>query len=130
MFNVQNSGGLGFLNQGFGGGGSGVDTAKLDALKKQIEQLTAYSAQPFNNDPFSVARSGNQGGTLQPYINRQTQQASDALYGGLLNYQPQAMQAGSAGGTPQASNVPQGYSMPSAMGEGVLNFGKRSWMKQ
>lgn len=78
-------------------------------------------------DPFSTAMSGNQTGTLQPYINRMIQNASDALYGGLLNYQPTPMVAGNAGGTPINSNVPQ-FNIPS----GLLNFngfGNRSWMQ-
>lgn len=84
-------------------------------------------------DPFGTAMSGGQSGTLQPYINRMTQNASNALYGGLLNYQPQSMIAGNAGGTPQNSTVPQGFNIPSALqnymnGQG-LNFGNRSWMQ-
>lgn len=85
-------------------------------------------------DPFGTAMSGGQSGTLQPYVNRMTQNASNALYGGLLNYQPQSMIAGNAGGTPQNSTVPQGFNIPSAlqsmMGGQGLNFGNRSWMKQ
>jgi hypothetical protein len=85
-------------------------------------------------DPFGTASSGGVKGTLQPYINRQNQQASNALYGGLLGYQPQSMIAGNAGGTPQNSQVPQ-WMLPSAIPQmtqgGLLgNFGQRSWMNQ
>jgi hypothetical protein len=63
---------------------------------------------------------------LQEYINRNTQNASDALYGGLLNYSPRSLIAGNAGGTPQNSSVPN-FNIPA----GLLNasFGQRSWMK-
>ena len=81
-------------------------------------------------DPFGTAMSGTKSGTLQPYINRMTQNASNALYGGLLGYQPQSLIAGDAGGTPQNSTVPQ-FNMPSSLGQGLnfTGFGNRSWMK-
>jgi len=96
------------------------------------------------NNPFASASSGGVRGTLQPYINRMTQNASNALYGGLLGYSPQSMVAGNAGGTPQNSQVPQ-WRLPSAIptpnqGQiGLLGaqanpqqqmgvFGNRSWM--
>jgi hypothetical protein len=100
-------------------------------------------------NPFTTASSGGVQGTLQPYINRMTQNASNALYGGLLGYRPQSMIAGNAGGTPQNSRVPQ-WMLPSAIptpnqGQiGLLGpqannyqsldqqqpvFGKRSWME-
>jgi len=94
--------------------------------------------QPLNNgmfgDPFGTAMSGGQSGTLQPYVNRMTQNASNALYGGLLNYKPQSMIAGNAGGTPVNPQAPQGFNIPSALqgmqnGQG-LNFGNRSWMNR
>jgi hypothetical protein len=101
------------------------------------------------SDPFGTASSGGKQGTLQPYINRMNQNASNALYGGLLGYSPQSMIAGNAGGTPQNSKVPQ-WNLPSAIptpnqGQtGLLGpqannyqsidmqqpiFGKRSWME-
>jgi hypothetical protein len=101
------------------------------------------------SNPFTTASSGGVQGTLQPYINRMTQNASNALYGGLLNYQPQSLVAGDAGGTPRNSKVPQ-WNLPSAIptpnqGQiGLLGpqannyqsldqqqpvFGKRSWME-
>jgi len=83
-------------------------------------------------NPFGTAMSGTQSGTLQPYVNRMTQNASNALYGGLLGYSPQSMVAGDAGGTPQNSSVPQ-FNLPSAIpqtGQGLnfTGFGNRSWM--
>lgn len=83
-------------------------------------------------DPFGTAMSGTKSGTLQPYVNRMTQNASNALYGGLLGYSPQSMVAGDAGGTPQNSSVPQ-FNLPSAIpqtGQGLnfTGFGNRSWM--
>lgn len=83
------------------------------------------------SNPFSTAMSGTQTGTLQPYVNRMTQNASNALYGGLLNYSPQSLIAGDAGGTPQNSTAPQ-FNLPSAIGQGLnfTGFGNRSWMNQ
>lgn len=95
-------------------------------------------------DPFSTAMSGNQKFSLQPYVNRMTQNASNALYGGLLGYQPQSMVAGNAGGTPVNSKVPK-WNLPSAIptpNQGQVGligskanqqqqmgiFGNRSWM--
>lgn len=84
------------------------------------------------NDPFGTAMSGTKSGTLQPYVNRMTQNASNALYGGLLGYSPQSMVAGDAGGTPVNSTAPQ-FNIPSALsqyGNGLnfTGFGNRSWM--
>jgi hypothetical protein len=94
-------------------------------------------------DPFGTAMSGTQKGTLQPFINRNTQQASNALYGGLLGYSPQSMIAGDAGGAPQNSMVPQwrlhsAIPTPNQGQVGLLDaqaspqqmgvFGNRSWM--
>ncbi|MES2637553.1 MAG: hypothetical protein V4605_09525 [Pseudomonadota bacterium] len=95
--------------------------------------LTPQQPTMMNNaNPFTSASSGGVAGTLQPYINRMTQNASNALYGGLLNYQPQAMQAGNAGGTPITSQVPEDFNIQSALkgaqSGGLLNFGNRSWM--
>jgi hypothetical protein len=78
-------------------------------------------------DPFGTAMSGMKSGTLQPYVNRMTQDANKALYGGLLNYQPSPIIAGDAGGTPVDSTPPQGFDLQSALLNG--EFGKRSWMK-
>jgi hypothetical protein len=91
---------------------------------------SAPTFSPYSGDPFGSAMSGTKKGTLQEYINRMTQQGSNALYGGLLNYQPQSMMAGNAGGTPQPSQVPQ-FNLPSAIPQGLLSgFGNRSWMNQ
>lgn len=84
------------------------------------------------NNPFATAMSGTQSGTLQPYVNRMTQNANRALYGGLLGYQPQGIVAGDAGGTPVNSTPPQ-FNMQSAIpqqGQGLnfTGFGNRSWM--
>ena len=83
-------------------------------------------------NPFSTAMSGTQSGTLQPYVNRMTQNANNALYGGLLGYKPQSIVAGDAGGTPVNSTPPQ-FNIPSALqgyGNGLnfTGFGNRSWM--
>ncbi len=89
-----------------------------------------FNGSMFQN-PFGTAMSGTKSGTLQPYVNRMTQNASNALYGGLLGYQPQSLIAGDAGGTQQNSTVPQ-FNMPSALGQGLnfTGFGNRSWMNQ
>jgi hypothetical protein len=69
--------------------------------------------------------SGNQKGTLQPYINRMTSNANNALYAGLLGYQPQQLIAGDAGGTPVHPQAPQ-FSLPPGLLSGM---GQRHWMK-
>jgi hypothetical protein len=98
-------------------------------------------------DPFGTAMSGTQKGTLQPFINRNTQLANNALYGGLLGYQPQQLVAGDAGGTPVNPTPPQ-WKLPSAIATpnqaqvGLLGpqaadymkqekpiFGNRAWME-
>lgn len=82
------------------------------------------------NTPQAQPQSSSQKvPSLQPYINRMTQQASDALYGGLLGYQTQPMQSGQAGGQTIQTNIPQ-WGLPSSMPkEGGFGFGNRSWMK-
>lgn len=80
-----------------------------------------------NGNPFASASSGGVSGTLQPFVNRNTSLANNALYGGLLGYQPQQLMAGNAGGTPVSPQPPQ-YNMPSAFPQGLLSFGNRSWM--
>jgi hypothetical protein len=94
-------------------------------------------------DPFGTAMSGTKSGTLQPFINRNTQLANNALYGGLLGYQPQQLMAGDAGGTPVNPTPPQ-WKLPSAIPTanqaqvGLLGpqaqtdkpiFGNRAWME-
>jgi hypothetical protein len=109
---------------------------------QQAQQVQANTGM--YSDPFGTAMSGTQKGTLQPYVNRMTQNASNALYGGLLGYQPQSMVAGNAGGTPVNSTVPK-WRLPSAIptpnqGQvGLLGsqanqqpqgiFGNRAWME-
>lgn len=105
----------------------------------QAEPELDYSSSIFS-DPFSTAMSGNEKYTLQPYINRMTQNASNALYGGLMDYKPQSMVAGNAGGTPINSTVPN-WHLPSAIPtqSGLLSpevkeklkglFSNRSWMR-
>ena len=98
-------------------------------------------------DPFGTAMSGGKSGTLQPFINRNTGLANNALYGGLLGYQPQKLVAGDAGGTPMSPDAPQ-WKLPSAIPNinqaqvGLLGpqaadyrqqeqpiFGNRAWME-
>lgn len=128
----NNSGGsLGYQNR------NGTITDMFGRALFQLNpQQSQQTAQPANTgmfgDPFGTAMSGNERGTLQPYVNRMTQNASNALYGGLLNYSPQSMVAGSAGGTPQNSTVPQ-FDIQSAlkgMNGQSLGFGNRSWMNR
>jgi len=88
------------------------------------QQAMSMSAGGGNN-PFSAAMSGNQKGTLQPYINRMTGNANNALYAGLLGYQPQQLIAGNAGGTPEHPQAPQ-FSLPPGLLSGM---GQRHWMK-
>jgi hypothetical protein len=109
----------------------------------QAQAENDYSSSIFA-DPFSTAMSGNEKFSLQPYINRMTQNASNALYGGFLNYKPQSMVAGNAGGTPINSTVPN-WHLPSAIptpNQGQVGligsqanqqpqgiFGNRAWME-
>jgi hypothetical protein len=123
------------LNKGLGMGyANPIGNYTGDQAQMQPQQQGASMYQ----DPFGTAMSGTKSGTLQPFINRNTQQASNALYGGLLGYQPQSLVAGDAGGTPQNSMVPN-WRLPSAIPQphqaqmGLLGpnqpmFGNRSWM--
>lgn len=92
-------------------GGYVVDTWKpsngwgYNAPYMQQQAPTFRNSAPL--DPFGSAMSGTKSGTLQPYVNRMTQNANNALYGGLLGYQPQSIVAGDAGGTPVNSTPPQ-----------------------
>lgn len=108
--------GFGQYLGGNGGGG-----------RPQQPVMPQYPFNPLNN-PFVSASSGGVSGTLQPYVNRMTQNANNALYGGLLNYQPQSIIAGNAGGTPVNSTPPQGFNLQSALLNN--NFGNRSWMQK
>lgn len=102
------------------------------AMQQTISKLAPAATTPsvpnkgLLSNPFTSAMSGTQSGTLQPYLNKLTQQSSDALNGGLLNYLPQSMTAPSAGGTPINSQVPS-FNIPSALA-GFSGFGNRSWM--
>lgn len=120
-----------------------INQAGSDAFRKRLNALLMNNPLSTNanqgnagtgmyNDPFGTAMSGTKSGTLQPYVNRMTQNASNALYGGLLGYSPQSMVAGDAGGTPVNSTAPQ-FNIPSALsqyGNGLnfTGFGNRSWM--
>lgn len=117
-----------FLNPAFSGTFGKMEgySPNQGATEPQLPQWTNYASSMFGN-PFGTVMSGTQSGTLQPYVNRMTQNASNALYGGLLNYQPQSLIAGDAGGTPVNSTAPQ-WNLPSMLGG--LNFGNRSWMNQ
>lgn len=101
-----------------------AQAAQLKQLQQQIATLQALQTPNQNASltPFTGASSGGVTGTLQPYINRQTQQASNALNGGLLNMQPQSMLSGNAGGQTIATQVPQQNSL--------LNFANRPWMQK
>lgn len=113
-------------------------------VQPEVQQQPTSPNTGMYGDPFSTAMSGNQKFSLQPYVNRMTQNASNALYGGLLGYRPQSMIAGNAGGTPVNSTVPN-WRLPSAIptpnqGQvGLLGaqanpqqqmgiFGNRPWM--
>lgn len=86
-----------------------------------------FQPSPMFANPFSTAMSGTQSGTLQPYINRNTQLANNALYGGLLNSPPAQLLAGDAGGTPVNPTPPQ-FNLPSALPHKPM-FGNRAWME-
>jgi hypothetical protein len=103
----------------------------INPISAPTQQASApqYQNTGMNGNPFSTATSGGVSGTLQPYVNRMTQNANNALYGGLLNYQPQPIVAGDAGGTPVNSTPPKGFSLEGGLLNGA-NFGNRSWMNK
>jgi hypothetical protein len=107
--------------------GTPIGMANLNQRGNMSQQGTGMFS-----DPFSTAMSGTKSGTLQPFINRNTQLANNALYGGLLGYQPQQLKAGDAGGTPISPTPPQ-FNIPSAIPQGpqglLGSFGKRAWME-
>lgn len=96
------------------------------------QPTTTPLAQPTNNssilggNPFTSAMSGLQKNSLQPYVNYQNLLANNALYGGLLGYQPQSMLAGNAGGIPQSPQAPS-FNLPGILSQG---FSNRPWMNQ
>ena len=98
---------------------------QIKDLQAAIAQMSGYTSQPVNNDPFTTARAGLQAGGLQDHINRLTQQGGNTLNAGLLGYQPANVQAGNAGGTPQNYQAPQDYQGLLQMMQGL---GKRPWM--
>jgi hypothetical protein len=122
----------------------GVGLAK--SLTATVNNQPAAPAPVFSN-PFGTAMSGTQSGTLQPFVNRNTQMANNALYGGLLGYQPQQLKSGDAGGT-RVNPMPPQWKLPSAipnanqaqvglLGPQAANynkpqsgiFGNRAWME-
>ena len=107
----------------------GINLTQLKALQDQVAKFQGIQAG--NNagitNPFSPTMSGTQAGTLQPYINQQTQKASDALNGGLLG-QPMPMQSGNAGGMPMTASQPQ-FDLPCALAN-FKGFGNRAWMNK
>jgi len=120
----------------FGGADAFIKMNNIKPIVAPQMSAPTQSSQMNNsgmwNNPFATAMSGTQSGTLQPYVNRMTQNANRALYGGLLGYQPQPIVAGDAGGTPVNSTPPQ-FNMQSAIpqqGQGLnfTGFGNRSWM--
>lgn len=126
---------MGYLPNGkryFGSPFARLSIGDESYFQQQPNSTLSNNVSGMYKDPFGTASSGGQSGTLQPYVNRMTQNASNALYGGLLGYSPQSMVAGDAGGTPQNSTVPQ-FNIPSALsqfGNGLnfTGFGNRSWM--
>jgi hypothetical protein len=111
-----------------GGYNSGYTNPIAAPMQMEPQQQSSGMYQ----DPFGTAMSGTQKGTLQPFINRNTLMANNALYGGLLGYQPQQLKAGDAGGNPVSPTPPQ-FNIPSAIPQGqqglLGGFGKRAWME-
>lgn len=103
--------------------------SQLKLLQDQVAKLQGIQASNNANvtNPFGAAMSGTQHDTLQPYINQQTQQASDALNGGLLG-QSMPMQSGNAGGMPMTATQPQ-FDLTSALAN-FKGFGNRAWMNK
>lgn len=92
-------------------------------IQAQIKAALDAQSQTFApQNPFTGAMSGTQSGTLQPYVNHQTDLASQALNGGLLNYHPQSFQSGAAGG----SNNPLLQRPTSGFGSGVHSLSQPS----
>ena len=89
----------------------------------------SYAAPQQAQAPSSNFQPSQLPEALQPYVNRMTNNASSALYGGLQGYQPQSLFSGDAGGEAIQTTAPQ-FNLQSAMQgqEGGL-FGNRAWMK-
>lgn len=123
----DNSGfGMSFGNQNNNRFGN-LPSPQLKALQDQVAQLQGIQATSNRNiaDPFTPTMSGTEHNTLQPYINQQTQMASDALNGGLLG-QSMPMQSGNAGGMPMTATQPQ-FNLQGALAN-FKGFGNRAWM--
>lgn len=107
--------------QGLLGGSPNKNNSFLTLEDLQRELAKSNYGQPntqMYGDPFGTAMSGNQANTLQPYLNKQNQNAYNSLYGGLLNYQPQDMKAGNATGGATTATGAQ-MQMPNQM-QGLL----------
>lgn len=146
-FNTQNNSGAyqptDFTNNGFGLFNNGFNRNYTQKARQAPAPAAPSMPMPaYLTDPFGTAMSGTQSGTLQPFINRNTQSANDALYGGLLNQAPQNLVAGDAGGTPVNPppswfNIPSDTPTPNQAQIGLLGaqmnkqpmFGNRSWME-
>ena len=93
-----------------------------------IMPLPAALTNPFSS-AISGGQSGGQSGTLQPFINRNTQLANDALYGGLLNQAPQNLVSGDAGGT-AINPTPPNQAQFGLLGMNKQPmFGNRAWLE-
>ena len=74
--------------------------------------------------------SNNMGGlALQDFLNRNNQNATNALYGGLMNYQPQSMKVGSANADYAYNSTPPTSDPQGLLGLLSQGFGNRSWNK-
>jgi len=109
-----------------------ADDVAQSYLQQHAAPATPAAGMPstaipsFFKNPFATAMSGTQQGTLQPYINSMTNNAYQALYGGLLGGGNPAMQSGNAGGQAMSFQAPQ-LNLPSLLSN-FQGFGNRSWM--
>lgn len=112
-------------NNAFGGIASNINgmntgyaMTRPDIFNKYFHMIGSAPTQ----QPQVQQTGASTQGALQNQYNRLAQQASNALNGGLLGYQPSQIQA--AGSNPQTFNAPQGNFRNSFAGlQGLLGGG-------
>lgn len=108
---------------GLSGRGMSTDPRSIENAVKR-GWLTPYQMQPQQAQAPAPQPLPTQ--SIQPQLNRLTQQASNALYGGLLGYNPQPMMSG--GQNPQSFAAPQGNFRDAFSNmQGLLGQGNSNW---
>lgn len=90
-----------------------------------LQQMAGLQAQPPQQQAAPVTQQPMTTESIQPQLNRLTQQANNALYGGLLGYN-QNMPMMSGGSQPQTFAAPQGDFRSAMTGmQGLLGQGSQ-----